>query len=194
VEHGLYQFDPVREALAPVKSVNNLLSSAVDNMRMTDADGDGIYETRVTFPAFYDGDTLEYKFAVRRADGSLRLEDLPNSANVPNSNRTIILRGGDIDLSPAHFGAPNGSRAGNLAHTAPLGGARPTTIRFQVNTRRATPSLASGDSLRLVGNLLPLNPQGIRPELTVFFVKTIASFGWAPSGTGCCDSMSEPNA
>jgi signal transduction histidine kinase/ligand-binding sensor domain-containing protein len=164
-ERGLYQFDPVRETLAPVESVNNVLNSAVDNMRMTDAGSDGIYETRVTFPAFYDGDTLEYKFAVRRADGALQSEDLPNSAILPNGNRAIILRGGDIDLSPAHFGVPAGSGAGNLAHTALLGGARPTTIRFQVNTSRLMPPLAPGDSLWLVGNLLPLNWQGVRSDL-----------------------------
>ncbi len=171
-EHGLYQFDPVREALVPVESVNSLLSSAVDNMRMTDADRGGICETRVTFPAFYYGDTLEYKFAVRRADGALQSEDLPNSANSPNGNRAIILRGGAIDLSPVDFGVPTGSGAGNLAHTAPLGRARPTTLRFQVDARRLTPPLAPGDSLRLLGNLLPLNWQGTKPNLSSVFCES----------------------
>jgi ligand-binding sensor domain-containing protein len=173
LERGLYQFDPVREALAPVESVNDLLNSAVDNMRMTDADPAkrGIYETRVTFPAFYYGDTLQYKFAVRRADGSMQWEKAPNSANLPTGARTIILRGGDIDLSPVDFGVPTGSGAGNLTR-ATGNAARPTTVHFQVNTRRLTPPLAHGDSLRLVGNLLPLNWQGIRPELTSIFCES----------------------
>lgn len=180
---GLYQFDPARETLVPVESISNFFNRAADNMRLNDADNDGIYETRVTFPASEYGYTLEYKFAVRHPNGSMIWEEGPNPANPPHGNRTIILRGGDIDLSPVDFGAPNDFETGDLTH-ATGNAARSTTIRFQVNTkRRLTPPLAPGDSLWLLGNLPPLNWQ-VLPEFNSIFCENDSIFWVGTNGNG----------
>ena len=181
-ERGLYQFDPARETLVPVESISDFFNGTADNALLSDADNDGIYETRVTFPASEYGYTLEYKFAVRRANGSMHWEEGPNPANPPHGNRTIILRGGEIDLSPVDFGAPNDSGAGNLMHAAD-NRAIPTSIRFQVNTSRLMPPLAPGDSLWLRGNLPPLNWQ-VRPEFTSIFCENDSILWLGTNGNG----------
>jgi hypothetical protein len=140
------------------------------SLRMTNTDGDSIYEITVEFDSISTGQTLSYKFVVDRADGSTQWEGFVNPQNPPYGNRTLLLSGGLIDLPPVYFdnAGPADLDSGLVAYypfngnandesgngnDATVSGATLTTDRFDI------PNLAFGfDGNDYINtNLIPSN-------------------------------------
>ncbi len=122
--------------------------------------GNGIYKTRITFPDWTFADTLQYKYVINRADGTIQWEPLPDrEALMTYGNRSLHLEGGEITLSTVSFDseAHPSTAAMTLKKISRKNQQLQTVVEFSVDTENLSPPLSPGDTLHLRGNIFPLS-------------------------------------
>jgi len=156
---GLYKVDPENKTFIPQSKVNKWFQDLKSPTVLKENNEKGIYEAWIKFPAGHQGLALQYKFAIKRKDGTLEIEPNPNPGNETkwaHGNRTLTLSGDTLLLPVASFNT-NIKFDQKIVKAIQRSDAKPTYVKFRFDAGKLKNSLSEGDMVQIFGGRLPLN-------------------------------------
>jgi signal transduction histidine kinase/ligand-binding sensor domain-containing protein/DNA-binding response OmpR family regulator len=151
-DSGLYQLDPETKNFIPQQNVNKWFKSIEKQVILKEGSRKGLYETWVTFMPGYYGLKLQYKFAIKRKNGTLEWEPNPNPANSDHGNRELFLTGDTLNLPVVQFNSAMMIDREILPESA----LKPSYVKFTVDLNNMENPPSEEEQVQLRGDIPPL--------------------------------------
>jgi len=151
-DRGLYQLDPETKKFRPQRNVNKWFRSIERHEILNEGSRKGLYETWVTFMPGYYGLKLQYKFAIKRKNGTLEWEPNPNPPNSDHGNRVLFLTGDTLHLPVVQFNSAIMIDREILFESA----SKPSYVKFTVDLNHLENPPLEGEQVQLRGDIPPL--------------------------------------
>lgn len=152
-DSGLYELNPETKNFIPQKKVNKWFRDINRQRVLKEGDRKGIYGTGITFPPGQYGLKLQYKFTIKRKNGTLIWEDNPNPDNPNYGNRELFLTGDTLILPTVAFDSRMSIDKVQVKTVSDL---KPTYVKFSVNLNDLDTPLLPGDEIMVRGDIPPL--------------------------------------
>jgi len=151
--NGLYELNLETKNFIPQEKVNNWVWDINREKILKEENQNGIYETWVTFPPEQYGLKLQYKFVIKRKNGTTQWENSPNPDNPIYGNRDLFLNGDTLILPTVAFNSEMRIAHNQVKTRSDL---KSTYIKFSVNLNNLDTPLSEGDEIMVRGDIPPL--------------------------------------
>ena len=152
-DSGLYQLNLETKKFIPQEKVNKWFGDINKQRVLKKGNKKEIYETWVTFPPGQYGLKLQYKFTIKRKNGTLKWEDNPNPDNPVYGNRELFFTGDTLVLPTVAF---DSAMSIDQVEVKTMSDPKSTYVKFSVNLSNLDTPLLEGDEIMVRGDVPPL--------------------------------------
>ena len=158
-DKGLFKVNRGKKTFIPHAKVNKWFQAIKNPIVLKEGSQKGIYEAQIKFPAGHFGMNLQYKFAIKRKNGSLEWEPNPNPDDPKGwGNRSLILSGETINLPAALFNSKIKTSTKSVKSIKSIKkiNSKPTFVNFKLDVSNLDNPLLKGEEIQLKGDKFPL--------------------------------------